>query len=98
VVCWGKVLGEVVNVVFCVWAPYDLMLTLLGSVSEPVKTHVDCFRLALFDGVIEDSFGTLVVSSKHCGRLGVAQLKEHLSDGAAVLGLHECGPHFHFHC
>jgi hypothetical protein len=97
-VCWGKMLREVVPMVLCSWAPDYLPLTLLGLVSEPVKWHVDDFGEALFAGVIEDSFSTFVVSSKHRGRLGVVQFDEGLSDGAAILGVHESSSHFGLGC
>jgi len=32
------------------------------------------FERALFDGVVDDATGSVVVSLEQCGRLGVAQL------------------------
>jgi hypothetical protein len=80
---WGEVFCEVVPKVFGAWSPDDLKLSLAGTVTEPVKSHVDDFGAALFDGVNEDAFGAFVVGSKHCGRLVVDQFNEHLSDGEA---------------
>jgi hypothetical protein len=93
----GNAFGEVIPMVFFAWAPDYLTLPLLGVVSEPVKIHVDCFGLSMFDGVIKNSFSTFVVSSEHCGRLGVAQFDEGLLVGAAVLGIHECSNNMPLH-
>ena len=87
-------LREVVREVFGAWSPNYLELSLSGTVSQPVKLHVDCFGAALFDGVVEDAFGTFVVSSDHCGRLVVSEFDERLSDGAGILGIHEAGCYF----
>ena len=98
VVRGGEVLREIVREIFGAWSPNYLELSLSGAVSQPVKSHVDCFGAALFDGVVEDSFGALVVSLKHCGRLRVAQFDGGLSDRAAVLGIHESCSHFGLGC
>jgi hypothetical protein len=54
------VLHEVIREVFSAWPPDDLKLPLAGTVSDPVKTHVNGFGAALFDGVIEDASGAFV--------------------------------------
>ena len=98
VVRWGEMFREIVPVVLFARAPDYAPLTLRCSVSEPVKSHVDGFGAALFDRVVEDPLGAFVVCLKHCGRLGMAQFDEGLSDRAAVLGIHESGSHFHLGC
>jgi hypothetical protein len=98
VVHWGEVLHKIVREVFGAWSPNYLELSLTGAVSEPVKSHVDGFGVALFDGVIEDSFSAFVVSSNHCGRLIVSQFDERLSDWASILCDHEGGCHFGLCC
>ena len=98
VVHWGEMFCEIIPVICDAWAPDYAPLTLRCLVSEPVKSHVDCFGAALFDGVIEDAFSAFVVGLKHCGRLGMAQFDEGLSDRAAVLGIHESSSHFGLGC
>jgi hypothetical protein len=98
VVRWGEALREVVPEVFCARSPNDLKLPLAGAVSEPVKSHGNGIGAALFDGVIEDAFGAVVVCSKHCGRMVVVQFDEYLLDGARILGIHAGGCHFGLCC
>ena len=87
-------LREIIREIFGAWSPNYLELPLTCAVSQPVKTHVNRFGAALFDGVVEDPFSAFVVGLKHGGRLRVAQFDEGLSDRAAVLGIHESGSHF----
>ena len=91
-------LREIIREIFGAWSPNYLELPLTCAVSQPVKSHVDRFGAALFDGVVEDAFGAFVVRADHCGRLGVAQFDERLSDGAGILGVHESGRHFGLCC
>ena len=79
-------LREIVREIFGAWSPNYLELPLAGTVSQPVKSHVDRFGAALFDGVVEDAFSAFVVGSNHCGRLVVSEFDERLSDGARHLG------------
>ena len=67
VVRGGEVLREIVREIFGAWSPNYLELPLTCAVSQPVKTHVDRFGAALFDGVVEDAFGAFVVRADHCG-------------------------------
>ena len=47
VVRWGEMFCEVFPVVLIAWAYDYAPLTLRCSVSEPVKSHVDCFGRCL---------------------------------------------------
>ena len=62
-------LGKVVPMVGFAWAPDNLVLALLDTVLDSVKTHVDGFGAALLDDAVEDPLGTFVVSVNRCGGL-----------------------------
>ena len=89
VVCRSMVLRHIVCHVCCSRSPVNGELALLYTVSEPVETHVDCLGAFLFDCVIKDAHGAFIVGLEGCGRLGMAQVAERLSDGAGVLGVQE---------
>jgi hypothetical protein len=58
----GRVmLGVIIGKVVPHRPPVDQELSLACPVLDPIKTHVDCFRLFLFDGVIGETFGSGVV-------------------------------------
>jgi len=54
-------LGEVVCIVVRCGAPLYDEVALFYSVSDPVETHVHCLGASLFDGVIGDAGGGVVV-------------------------------------
>ncbi len=69
----GMMLGEVISQVVRALFPVDAELALADPISNPVEAHVDGFRAALFDAVIDDAVSYLVVGLDRCGRLGMAK-------------------------
>ena len=47
--------GGVVAEVVCAFAPENFKMSLLDSIVDPIKSHVDGFRAALFEGFVGDS-------------------------------------------
>ncbi len=66
-------LREIIRKIFGAWSPNYLELPLACADSQQVKSHVDGFGAALFDGVVQDALGAFVVRADHCGRLWVSQ-------------------------
>ena len=67
------VLGVIVAQVSDTGLPVDEELTLDGAVAYPIETHVNRFRLFLFDGIVGEAVGGRVVDLDWCGRLWVPQ-------------------------
>ena len=63
------VIGEVCPT----WLPVDMILSLVDSVLNPVKAHVDGLGTLLFYCVIDDAFCYLVVYAQWGCRLGVTK-------------------------
>jgi len=53
------------------WLPKDMKLTLPFAVTDPIEAHVNGFGTFLFDSVIYDSAGCVVVSLQGHGGLRV---------------------------
>jgi hypothetical protein len=64
--------GEIVSVVVDSGLPVDDELLLGGSVTQPVVAHGDGLAASLFDSVVQDSFGCVVVGLYWGRRLDVA--------------------------
>ena len=64
-------LGVIVAQVSDAGLPVDEELTLACAVANPIKAHVDRFRLFLFDGVVGEAVGGRVVNLDWRGRLWV---------------------------
>ncbi len=90
------VLGEVVGQIVGATAPVDEELALGDVVFDPVEAHVDGFGAALLDSVVDDAFGTGVVSLDWSGGLGPAHGDECVSKDTGVLGVDEEGAEFGF--
>ena len=90
----GVMLGEIVGPISVAGPPKDMEITLARAVADPVKAHVNCFGAALFDGVIDNATGSIVVSLEWGGRLRVAQLLQGNANGANGLGVEEKGTQF----
>ncbi len=65
--------GEIIGLISDAGPPEDVELALLQMVMYPIEMHVHSFLLALFDSVIDNATGGIVVSLEWCGRLGVSQ-------------------------
>ena len=70
----GMMFGEVVCKVSGTWSPKYDELSLVYTVSNPVKTHVYCFCLLDFDIVVGNPCGSGVVSDDWSGLLFMAKL------------------------
>ncbi len=68
---YGMMLGKIVGPVGVAWLPKDMKVTLPFAVTEPIEVHVNGFGTFLFDSVIYDSTGCVVVSLQGRGGLGV---------------------------
>ena len=66
-------LGVIVPQILSAGAPVDEELSLLGAVSDPLKTHVDCLRPFLLDGSIGKTDRRGVVDLHGSWRLRVTE-------------------------
>ena len=65
----GMVFGVVVRVVGAAGGPMHVEVALTDTVTDPVETHVDGLRAALFDSVVGNAAGGAVVHGKDSGGL-----------------------------
>lgn len=63
------VLGEVVSVVVICFVPLHDEMALFNLIINPAEMHVHSFRVTLFDGVIGNARGSVVVRYDECLRL-----------------------------
>ena len=96
VVGWAVVLCKVVGEVGFAWGPIDIELVLFDTVAQPVKSHVDCFGLVLFDSAISDTVSGAVVSSDWSGWLRMAEFAEGDAERDSCPCIHEEGGDFGF--
>jgi hypothetical protein len=66
-------LREIISFVETALSPVYGKLALTSTVSNPVKSHVDCFCSLLLDGGVGDAGGSGVVSGNWSGGLGMAK-------------------------
>ena len=71
VISWCVVFGGIVGKVLNAFFPVNFELLLRNAVSNPIKTHIDCFRLSLFHGATDDATCCAVVRGEWGCRLGV---------------------------
>jgi len=81
--------GEIISLVGCARAPETVTLPLMYLIAQTIKEHVQCFGPFLFDSVISNSTGIVVVSFEWGSQLWVAQLFQGSADGAKGLGIEE---------
>jgi hypothetical protein len=84
---WQVVFGEVFGKVGFAGLPMDAEMSLADTVAYPIETNIDCFRLALLDGIIDDAMGTGVIDLDGCWRLRPIHF---------FLGVVEASAHFCF--
>jgi hypothetical protein len=65
----GVVFREVIDKVGFAGLPMDAEVALADTVAYPIEAHVDCFRVALFDGIIDDAMGAGVIDLDGCWQL-----------------------------
>jgi hypothetical protein len=70
----GVMLGIIIGIVICAFAPMDFELLLVRAVDKPVETHIDRFGPALFDCLVCDAGRGGVVRLHGGGWLWVAHL------------------------
>jgi hypothetical protein len=63
----GKVIGQIVGSL----SPMNIELTLLDLISNPIITHINCFRLSLFDSIVYNSRCAFVIGLDWSGLLGM---------------------------
>jgi len=88
--------GEIVSPAGIARPPENMELALAFAIMEPVKLHVHSLGAFLFDHVIDDPTGSVVVSLQGCGGLRMAQFFQSSVDGADGLGIEEQGTQFGF--
>jgi len=88
--------GEIVSPAGIARPPENMELALAFAIAEPVEMHVHHFGVFLFDHVIDDPTGSVVVSLQGSGGLGMAQFFQGSVDGADGLGIEEQGTQFSF--
>ena len=76
---WTMVLSKAVSPIFISRCPMCFKLSLFCSALEPTKSHVNCFASLLFDGSIQNSICSAVVSFQGGGRLGMSQLFQNVA-------------------
>ena len=57
----GKVFGAAVSVIATTRLPANVKFAVADEVFKPMVTHVECLRLALFDGVVGETVARAVV-------------------------------------
>jgi hypothetical protein len=90
------VFGEVVSFVKASFHPIDVKLFLADAVTNPVEPHVNGLGSTLFDSVIGDANGGVVVCLDRSRGLGVAHFFEAGADGTSILEVVEEGTQFRF--
>ena len=81
--------GEIIGPVGMAGLPENMELTLAFAIAEPVKAHVHSLGAFLFDCIIDDPAGSVIVSLQGCGGLRMAQFFQSSADGADGLGIEE---------
>jgi len=90
----GVMFGEIISPIGDPGFPVDVELALVGAITKPIEAHVHGFRSLLFDHVIDNPAGSVVVSLQGRGRLGMAKVFQRCADGADGLGIEEEGAPF----
>jgi hypothetical protein len=71
---WWMTLGEIVGLIHSAGFPVDDELELFDAVANPVGTDLHCLGSALFEGVIDNAFGTFVFCLNGRGWLWMVKL------------------------
>jgi hypothetical protein len=89
----GRVmLREVVAQVFAAWGPVDFKVALIGSVTDPIKAHVDGFQRLLLYSAVNDAIYGGVVCLEWGGGLMVAHFAESCTSTVASLAFRNSAP------
>lgn len=88
VMCWGVMFKDIFNIVASTWGLVDVEVTLLYSICDQYP-HVDSFTSILFDRIICDTHGALIVGLDRGRWLGVLHLDKSFVDGSSFLDIEE---------
>ena len=83
----GVALCVVVAAVVLSSIPADDEVSLFGTVSYPVKSHVEGFGASLLHHLVDNAFGCAVVCGDDCWWLGVAHFYERCSNNFAFFSV-----------
>jgi len=85
----GVMFGEIIGPIGDPGFPENMKLALLGAIMKPVKSHVHSFGALLFDRVIDNPAGSVIVGLQRRGGLRMAQFLQRRVYGADGLGIEE---------
>ncbi len=85
----GVMFGEIIGPIGDPRFPENMKLALMGAITKPVKSHVHGFGALLFDRVIDNPTGDVVVGLQRHGGLRMTQFLQCHADGADGLGIEE---------
>jgi len=88
VVRGAMMFGKVVAPIFITRGPKHFELTLLDSVFQPIKPHVNGLAALLFNCAVDDAIGSSVVCLYWGWRLRMAQFFEGNAHWESELGIH----------
>jgi hypothetical protein len=94
--CGGVVFGVVITLVVGARAPVDEKLSLIDSITNPIKSHVHGAGSALFDGVTGDPGCCGVVCFDGCGWLRMAEFVKGGAEDSGFLSIDEEATDFGF--
>ena len=84
-VVFGWIVSEVVEA----WFPVDIKHALADAVTQPVESHVHCFRSFLFDCFVDDIGCCAVVSFQRGSWLRMSHFNQALSEGDSFSSVQE---------
>ena len=82
-VMFRPIVGEVLGA----RAPENMEMPHLGSVLDPIESHVNGSRSLLLSNVVGDVVGCQIIRDHHSGRLGMAHFFQNRSDVFTVLSV-----------
>ena len=85
---WFMVLSVLVYQVSASREPVNHELSLVGTIPDPVETHVNCLRPFLFDGVVGKTNYCVVFNLRGSWRLGMPKFLKCHTERSGVFGVH----------
>ena len=76
----SEVLGKIISVVFCTGSPVDVDVYLEVVITSPIVLHIAHSIFLLFNIIICDARGALVVCLKRCQWLRMAEVVKDVAD------------------
>jgi len=92
------VFREVVCQVFRSFLPVDSKLPLMDTIMNPIKSHVNCFQLSLFDLIVYNAVHDCIIHLDGCCWLWVAQCFKCCMEHCAILCIIEESSNFCLGC